>query len=63
MRVMIERSDEVRELEAASVAELLRVLGFAAEEVLVVRNGLLVTEDESLSPADEVRVLSVISGG
>lgn len=63
MRVFIERSGQWRELQAPDVSSLLVLLGLDPGTVLVVRNGSLVTVDELLEAADEVRVLSVVSGG
>lgn len=63
MEVFIERTRERRSVGASSVSELLSSLGIVPDEVLVMRNGSLATEDEVLEESDEVRVLSVISGG
>ena len=63
MRVFIERTKEEVEHSPCSVRELLSSLGIVADEVLVMRNGSLVTLDALLGDDDEVKVLSVISGG
>lgn len=63
MKVFVERFREEKELVASSVGELLSLLELNPETVLVVKNGVLVTEDELLADQDEVKVLSVISGG
>lgn len=63
MRVFIERSNEYKEVKAISVKELLIHLKLNPTAVLVVKNGVLVTEDAPLKEADEVKILSVISGG
>jgi len=64
MKIFIERTKETEEFYfSGRVDELLRKLGFVSEEVLVVKNGELVTEDENLSDEDEVKLLSVVSGG
>ena len=63
MHVFIERTKETKELPASSVSELLVRLDIIPDEVLVMRNGALVTEDERLADDDTVRILSVISGG
>ncbi|MBW2983007.1 MoaD/ThiS family protein [Candidatus Woesearchaeota archaeon] len=63
MKVYVERVKEWRESDASSVKALLDEVGVDVESVLVVRNGSLVAGDASLQPEDEVRVLSVISGG
>jgi len=46
-----------------TVAQVLKSIKVLPETVLVVRNGILVTEDQHLEIEDEVRVVSVISGG
>lgn len=45
------------------VKRLIEVLGLNPESIMVVRNGELVTKDETLMPGDRVQVISVISGG
>jgi len=63
MRVFIERTEEECASAAKDVSSWLVELGVNPETVLVVKNGVLVTMDAELSAEDEVRVISVISGG
>ncbi len=63
MRVYIERTGKTVEVRAGSVKELLKRLNMRPNVVLVVKNGELVTENAGLTEKDEVKVLSVISGG
>ncbi len=63
MHVFIERTKEQKDVSAASVRELLTKLQIVPDEVLVMCNGRLATEDESLADDDKIKVLSVISGG
>ena len=63
MKVFIERTREEKDIKASSVTSLLSGLGFNVDEFLVIKNGSLVTEDELLSDSDEIKILSVISGG
>jgi len=49
--------------ETLTVSQLLRRIKVLPESVLVIRNGTLVTEDQQLSSADEIRIVAVISGG
>ena len=64
MKVYIERTKEEQELIfTGTVKELLQQLKILPEEVLVVKEGELLTEDEELQDEDEVRLLSVVSGG
>lgn len=46
-----------------TVLELLQLLKVNAETVIVVRNGDIITEKDSLQNKDRIDVLSVISGG
>jgi sulfur carrier protein ThiS len=60
----MERTQEATELEfTGSAKDLLDKLHICAEDVLIIRNGQLVTEDESLETTDSIKLLSVISGG
>lgn len=63
MKVFIERSNEYKDVEAATVGELLGKLQVNPTTVLVARNGALVTEKTVLNAKDEIKILSVISGG
>ncbi|MEA3397426.1 MAG: MoaD/ThiS family protein [Chloroflexota bacterium] len=45
------------------VYRLLEQLSLLPENVLVLRNGQLVTEDQPLQPGDEVKIIAVVSGG
>jgi len=48
---------------AATVSELLALLGLSGEETLVKVNGTLAPNSARLSQKDEVKVLRVIFGG
>lgn len=54
---------EVREVEAGTVAEVLRRLGLHRDAHLVVRGEDILTGDVRLGDDDAVEVLPVISGG
>ncbi|MGC9181527.1 MoaD/ThiS family protein [Thermogladius sp.] len=47
----------------SSVRELLTRVGLVGEEVVVLRKGVILTEDDELSDGDEVIVYVVKSGG
>ncbi len=58
------RENKVLDLEENSrVEDLLKTLGISPSEVVPVKNGVIVTEKELLIEGDEVRLLSVVSGG
>jgi len=46
-----------------TVHHMLKYVKLLPENVLVVRNGQLIPEDETLHPGDEVKIVAVISGG
>lgn len=49
--------------ETLTVYQLLKRLKLLPENVLVVCNGQLVTEDHRLAPEDVVKIVPVVSGG
>jgi thiamine biosynthesis protein ThiS len=63
MKVFIEREDKERQVKAKTVKELLKKLNINPITVIVAKNNELVTEDEKLNDKDEVKIISVISGG
>jgi len=63
MKVFIERTNEYREVKAGTVRELLELLDINPTTVIVAKNNELVTEDAKLNKKDNVKLLSVISGG
>lgn len=64
MEIFIERFNKNMSIKfSGKASELLEQLKLNPSAVLVVKNGSLVAEDEKLSDKDEVKILSVISGG
>lgn len=64
MKIFIEKNKETIEKKfSGKVKELLSTLKINSESVLVVRNGELITEEDSVENSDTVKILSVISGG
>lgn len=63
MKVFIERENKTENIKANTVKEVLNKLKINPETVLTVVNNELVTDDRKLSEKDEVKLLSVISGG
>ncbi|MFH1917148.1 MAG: MoaD/ThiS family protein [Nanoarchaeota archaeon] len=64
MRVFIERTGERKEVKCDGlVRDLLKMLEVNPETVLIVRNGAVVTEEDKLDEGDEIKLLSVVSGG
>jgi sulfur carrier protein ThiS len=66
VKVFVQRLRETRVIdlkEDSRIEDLLKMLRISASEVVPVRNGVIVTEKELLKDGDEVRLLSVVSGG
>jgi thiamine biosynthesis protein ThiS len=64
MKVFIERENKTKEIKfSGNVKQLLDKLKILSEEVIVSRNDEIVTLDDNLKEKDNVKVLSVISGG
>lgn len=66
VRVFIQRHRETKTVtleENSKIEDLLRTLRISASEVIPVKNGVIVTEKEPLGEGDEIKLLSVVSGG
>jgi len=64
MKIFIERTKEEKNFFFKGKAiELLNKLNLNSEEVILIKNNEIVTEDEMLNDEDDIKILSVISGG
>lgn len=63
MKVFIERENKTKEVKAKTIKEILEKLRINPETVLTVVNNELVTDDRKLNRKDEIKILSVVSGG
>tara|TARA_Y100000310_G_C20659868_1_gene804116 strand:- start:240 stop:434 length:195 start_codon:yes stop_codon:yes gene_type:complete len=63
IKVFNERTNENHEVEASTVKELADKLDINLNEFLVTVNNEIAIEDSELRDKDEVKFLSVISGG
>ncbi len=63
LKVFIEKTNENKEIEASTVKELLSNLKINPTTVIVTKNNELVTEEEKITNKDQIKILSVISGG
>ncbi|MBO3769667.1 MAG: MoaD/ThiS family protein [Thermoproteota archaeon] len=66
IKVFIQRSGETKLIdlgENSRIGDLLKSLGISPSEIVPVKNGAIVTEREILRDGDEVKLLSVVSGG
>jgi sulfur carrier protein ThiS len=64
MRISIESKNQTRSIKFEGTGRALcKKLGINPETVLVLKNRTLVSDDEKLVDSDEVKLLSVVSGG
>jgi sulfur carrier protein ThiS len=63
MKVFIDKTRETKIVEAKTIKEIVKKLNLNLEEFIIVRNGELITEDTKLNNKDEIKFLSVMSGG
>lgn len=64
MEIFIEKDNKVVKSECGgSAKELLEDIGVNPETVLIVKDGQLITEEDSVDGAEKIELLSVISGG
>lgn len=64
MEVYFDKESSIRKIEfKGKLNRLLIKLKLNSETVIVVREGILLTEDDNLSNSDKLRILSVVSGG
>lgn len=66
MKVYIEKEDktiEIKESNIRNIKDLLNFLNINSSTVITVKNKEIVLDDEPLDYSDEIKILSVISGG
>ena len=63
MKVYIEKQNKLLELDAKDGTELLDMLGINPDTIIIVKNDEAVLPEEGLSETDDIKILSVISGG
>ena len=66
VKIFVDRDNTNKSVELdnnASVTDLLKKLDINPVTVIVARNNELILEDERLNNNDEIKMLSVISGG
>ena len=63
IKVYNERTNKNHEVKATTVRELAKKLDISLNEFLVTINNEIAIEDSKLKDKDEVKFLSVISGG
>ncbi len=64
MQIFIERTNENKTIDFKGTAEqLCTLLKINPQTVLILKDGELVTEDEELTNTNEIKLLTVVSGG
>lgn len=64
MKVYIERSDEHHEIDFTGSAEALcDKFEVNPQTVLILKDGQLITEDVEVDGANEIKLITVVSGG
>lgn len=61
--VFIERENKKTSIKAKNAKEIMSILNINPETVLLVKNNELILAEDSLNDNDELKLLSVISGG
>lgn len=63
VNVFIERENKKANIKAKNAKEVMQILKINPETVLIVKNNELVLAEENLNDSDDLKLLSVISGG
>lgn len=63
VKVFIEKENLTKIIKADSIEEVLRKLSINPEVILVAKNNMLVTKKAKIKEGDEIKLLSVVSGG
>ena len=63
VKVFIEKENRKTSVKAKDIEELMKRFNINKEEVIIVKNNELTPRNEKLKDSDEVKFLSVVSGG
>ncbi|MEK6907329.1 MAG: thiamine biosynthesis protein ThiS [Nanoarchaeota archaeon] len=63
VNVFIERENKKTNVKARNAKEIMSILNINPETVLLVKNNELILAEDNLNDNDELKLLSVISGG
>ncbi len=63
IKVYNERENKFKEIKATNIQEIVEQLNINLEEVIITKNNELTTDKTKLKDGDEIKFLSVISGG
>ena len=63
MKVYLEKENKHKTCKAGTCKELLEKLHINPNTVIVIKNGIPIMEEEKLKKNDDIKLLSVVSGG
>ena len=64
MKVFIEKENKrIEKSFNGKAKDLIKEVGVNPETVIIVKNNELITEEDSIEDSDEIKLLSVVSGG
>lgn len=63
IKVFVDRLGKSKNLDVKDISEIFDKLKLNMEEYIVVKEDFLVTENNTLKDGDELKLLSVVSGG
>jgi len=63
IKVFLERENETKEVDVEDIKDIFSKLDIDENTVLITRDNELLDKDEKLEDNDEIKLLSVISGG
>jgi len=63
VKVFIEKENKKINVKAKDIDEIIKKFKINKEEVIIVKNNKLTPRNEKLKDSDEIKFLSVISGG
>lgn len=64
MRIALPDGSKLETAEdGASIESILRNLGINPEEVIVAKNGMIVSEEETAGGSDELKIVRFVHGG
>ena len=63
VKVFIEKENKTKEANSLVVTEILKELNINPETVLIVKNNELLNLEDKLDKKDNIKLLSIISGG
>lgn len=63
IKIFVDKTKESKFVEAKNINEIVKKLNLNLEEFIIVKNNELITENSKLNDNDEIKFLSVMSGG